>query len=263
MRLRAALVVVAASLATVLTQTGQASAGDGLGGPTPSIVGGTNATQTYSFMASLQSTSGAHRCGASLISSTWLVTAAHCVSGISPSGYQLRVGSVNRTTGGTLVRASRFVMHPNYDPWFTGRGDMALIQVASAVPQAPISISSTSPAAGTPSRILGWGQTCPTRGCGGAPTTLKQLDTSIITDSSCSSRVPFSSSTELCVNVPSGQGACYGDSGGPALVGTTTSWRLVGATSRGTSSTCGATPTIYTDVTAYRSWITSTTGIPV
>lgn len=261
MRLRAAL-VVAAALATALTQTGQAAADGGPSGPTPSIVGGGNATQTYTFMASLQSTAGAHRCGASLISSTWLVTAAHCVSGVSPSGYQLRVGTTNRTSGGTVVRASRFVVHPNYSP-FTGRGDIAVIQVASAVPQAPIAVNATSPGAGSASRIIGWGQTCPVRGCGGAPTILKQLDTSIISDSSCSSRASYSSTTELCVNVPSGQGACYGDSGGPAVVGTTGSWRLVGATSRGTSATCGATPTIYTDVTAYRSWITSTTGVPV
>lgn len=261
MRLRAALVVAAASIATVLTQTGSASA-DGIGGPSTDIVGGTNATQTYSFMASLQSTAGAHRCGASLISSTWLVTAAHCVQGISPSGYQLRIGTTNRTSGGTVVRASRFVVHPTYSP-FTGRGDMALIQIASAVSQAPVAVNATSPGAGSASRIIGWGQTCPVRGCGGAPTILKQLDTSIISDSSCSSRSSFSTSTELCVNVPSGQGACYGDSGGPAVVGTSSSWRLVGATSRGTSSTCGATPTIYTDVTAYRAWITSTTGVPV
>lgn len=258
MRLRAALTVLTAAAAAVLTQTGSASAGVA-DTPSPAIVGGGDATQTYSFMASLQSTAGAHRCGASLISSTWLVTAAHCVQGASPSGYQVRVGSTNRTSGGTVARTTRFVIHPSY----SGTGDMALIQIGTAVSQTPVPLSASSPVPGTPTRLTGWGQTCPIRGCGGAPIILKQLDTSILSDSSCSSRGLFSSSTELCVNVPSGQGACYGDSGGPALVGTTGSWRLVGATSRGTSSTCGASPTVYTDVVAYRSWIRTVTGVPV
>ena len=264
MKLRALVLAGGVAAAAVLTQAGPAAAAPAAagGGVTPNIVGGTTAP-AYSFMASLQSTSGAHRCGASLISSTWLVTAAHCVRGISASSYQVRIGSANRTSGGTVVRTSRFVVNPNYDPFFTGTGDIAVIQIASAVSQAPIGVNASSPGTGTATRLIGWGQTCPTRGCGSSPVNLRQLDTSIVADSGCSSRVPYSASTELCVNVPNGQGACYGDSGGPAVVSVSGVFRLVGATSRGTTATCGATPTVYTDVTAYRSWIQSTTGVPV
>ena len=45
------------------------------GDVSPMIVGGRNATQVYSWMVSLQSTSGSHFCGGTLIKANWVVTA--------------------------------------------------------------------------------------------------------------------------------------------------------------------------------------------
>lgn len=47
---------------------------------------------------------------------------------------------------------------------------------------------------------------------------------------------------------------------GPALIGSSGRWRLVGATSRGTASTCATSPAIYGDVTAYRTRIQQIIG---
>lgn len=210
----------------------------------PDIVGGTNATQTYSFMASMQSLSGSHRCGASLIDNDWVVTARHCVSGVGATSLQFRIGSISRTSGGTLVRSRRIVQHPT--------SDLAVVQLAAAVSQQPIAIAASAPV-GSSTRLLGWGQTCPVRGCGGAPVTLRQLDTTVLADSQCGG---IRGSTELCINdVGNAQGACYGDSGGPALLRSGTAFVLAGATSRGTSSRCAISPAIYVDVTAHRAWI--------
>ncbi|MFB9305513.1 trypsin-like serine protease, partial [Kibdelosporangium philippinense] len=70
--------------------------------------------------------------------------------------------------------------------------------------------------------------------------------------------------SELCVYGTTSATACYGDSGGPALVQANGGWQLVGATSRsgGTNSTCGTGTdnAVYTDVVAYRQWIDSTIG---
>jgi secreted trypsin-like serine protease len=70
-------------------------------------------------------------------------------------------------------------------------------------------------------------------------------------------------SLELCTSNPNGDsGACYGDSGGPQVTGGEGNWTLIGVTSRAGNSnpTCATGPSIYTDATAYASWIGEHTG---
>jgi secreted trypsin-like serine protease len=226
------------------TTAGAATADD----VTPFIVGGGNATETYSFMASLQNRYGSHSCGGSLIKANWVVTAAHC-----GTPYQVRVGTTNRTSGGTVALVSRRIGHPT--------ADLALLQLSTSVSQAPVAIASTSGAVGTQTRIMGWGQTCATQGCGSAPVTLQQLDTSIVSDSECAGG-GIRAASEICTDNPNNsRGACYGDSGGPEVKRVSGVWQLIGATSRsGGSATCAREPSIYVDVPYFRSWITQYTG---
>ncbi|MFG2247411.1 S1 family peptidase [Spirillospora sp. NPDC048823] len=209
--------------------------------PTPKIVGGVPASQVYSFMASLQSSSGRHSCGGSLVGASWVVTASHC-----GTPYQVRIGTTRYNSGGEVRRVtSRQVIG----------GDVALLRLASPASSAPVPIATSAPV-GSSTRLLGWGQTCPQRGCGPAPVGLRQLDTRILSDSQCWGI----ESAELCIEGGGGRGACYGDSGGPAIVGSSGRWQLVGATSRGTASQCAVSPAIYGDVTAYRSRILQIIG---
>jgi secreted trypsin-like serine protease len=198
---------------------------------------------------------GAHRCGAALIDPRWLVTAAHCVSGESPSQYRYRIGSVDRTNGGELATPEAFVVHPGYD-LLQGRNDIALVRLSSSVNAAPIAIAEASPKAGTATRITGWGLTCPMRGCGDPPVTLQELDTSVADPQICSGLVPIDADHELCVGDNGGTtGACFGDSGSPALVKVDGVWRLAGLTSRAQSFICALFATIYTDSTTHTDWI--------
>lgn len=214
----------------------------------PMIIGGGPASQVYSFMVSLQSSSG-HTCGGSLVTSQWVVTARHCVGGLT----RARVGTTTWNSGGTLVG----IASQNHTP-ADGR-DIALVKLAQPVTQAPIPISASAGPTGTATRLIGWGQTCPTRGCGGAPTTLQQIDVKVLA-SGCTAG--YDPARELCLGDRTGTGACYGDSGGPAVRQVGGRWELTGATSRAGQGqpTCGQAPAIYMNVPAYRTWIDQVTG---
>jgi secreted trypsin-like serine protease len=248
--LLAATAVMFASIAVPATATATPSSGEGA--VQPLIVGGTPAP-AYSFMASMQNLSGSHRCGASVVHANWAVTARHCVSGISPSSLRLRVGSNNRTSGGVLVSVAALYSHST--------ADLALMRIGTVPSSYPsIRIAASSGPVGTATRIMGWGQTCPSPGGCGAPVQLQQLDTSIVSDSLCSG---IRAASEICTNNPGGtRGACYGDSGGPEIKSVSGAWQLIGATSRsGGGSVCAVRPSIYVDVPYFRSWIRSVTGL--
>lgn len=206
-----------------------------------SVVNGRPATENYSFLVYVSG------CTGSLIKANWAVTARHC-----PTPSSVRVGSIYRTSGGVVVRVVRAVNHP--------RIDVKLLQLATSVRYAPAPIPSTSGPVGTATRIIGWGQTCPTRGCGSPPVVAHELDTSIVSDSRC---YRIDAPYEICTNNTNGNaGACYGDSGGPQVRAINGRWHLIGATSRSGngSSVCATGPSIYGDLASIRSWINTQVG---
>jgi snapalysin len=209
--------------------------------PTAQVVNGRPATENYSFMVYVSG------CTGSLIKANWAVTAKHCAT---PSS--VRVGSVDRSSGGVVVAVRRAVNHP--------RIDVKLLELASSVSYAPAPIPTASGAVGTATRIIGWGQTCPTRGCGSAPRVANELDTSIVADSRCSG---INAAYEICTNNTNGNaGACYGDSGGPQVRQVSGRWALIGVTSRAgnNNSTCATGPSIYGDLPSIRTWVNQQVG---
>jgi secreted trypsin-like serine protease len=205
------------------------------------VVGGRPATENYSFMVYVSG------CTGSLIKANWAVTAGHC-----PTPRSVRVGSVNRTSGGTVVGVVRSVTHPSVD--------VKLLQLASSVRHAPAPIPTTSGPVGTATRIIGWGLTCPRRGCGSTPVVANELDTSIVSDSRC---LGINARNEICTNNPNGNaGACYGDSGGPQVRRINGQWALIGVTSRSGngSATCATGPSIYGDLPSIRAWVNTQVG---
>jgi secreted trypsin-like serine protease len=101
------------------------------------IVGGESAgTSTWGWAVSI-SIDGGLLCGGSILSSSWIITAAHCVSGISPSQVIVYAGSNARFSGQSRV-ASSVIVHSSYNS-STKTDDIALIRLST-----PLTMSSST-----------------------------------------------------------------------------------------------------------------------
>lgn len=175
---------------------------------------------------------GSFTCSGTIIAATYVLTARHCITGTM----SVRVGSVNRTSGGTTRTVSSTVT----------QNDLALMRLSSAVSTTYMPLSSSYPPVGSTNSIYGWGQTCYS-GCS-ASTTLKTATVSVtstsVTDAYGGRAI---ASTRVDGN------AWRGDSGGPQVYN--------GAQVGVASTADGQTRQYYGSVAYNRSWIQSVAGV--
>ncbi|XP_045536539.1 serine protease persephone isoform X2 [Papilio machaon] len=211
-------------------------------------------------------------CGGSLITTQYVLTAAHCVHTIERIEPTIvRVGVVNITgskwNDDTDYEVDTVHVHPNYKK-SRKYHDLALIRLVT-----PIRTSQTAFPACLYSfeieptiqlYITGWGKTDVTRA--GTSNVLLKATLQIVPRESCNSMYTTSRKlpdgimdTQICAGDSNGvMDTCQGDSGGP-LQGLTHKdghYRIIGVTSFG--SGCGsAVPGVYTRIYKYLDWIES------
>jgi secreted trypsin-like serine protease len=231
-----------------------------------SIIGGGPATPAKWPFAVAIFRKGRLHCGGSVISSTRVLTAAHCVLGFSLANLSVianRFNLRNRFAGEVLgVAAAR--IHPDYES--SGIHDVAVLDLAQPTTVAPVALPTAAEDAATTApgallRVAGWGARRPL-GRKLSPV-LKRATEKTRAPRRCLrayTRDIFDPAVMICalgrrfraVKRPRiHTTACVGDSGGPLVADTPSGPRQVGLVSYG-GPLCGlaAAPTVYSRVSA-------------
>ncbi|KAE8288634.1 Trypsin-3 [Larimichthys crocea] len=188
------------------------------------IVGGYECRKnSVPYQVSLNS--GYHFCGGSLISSTWVVSAAHCYKSYSSRNLDNDIMLIKLSKPATLNSYVRTV-----------------------------SLPSSCASSGTSCLISGWGNTSSSGS--NYPDRLRCLNAPILSDSSCRNSYPGQiTSNMFCAGfLEGGKDSCQGDSGGPVVC----NGQLQGVVSWGYGCAQRNKPGVYAKVCNYNSWIRST-----
>lgn len=238
------------------------------------IVGGIDAKDgAWPWQVDIQTT--VHICGGSIIAEDWVLSAAHCFSNpadVSPyviyaGRYQLH--NINRHE--SMHRVKRVVIPSGYVEPHSGK-DIALVELSTPVTWSdyirPICLPTSGMLfpSGMQCSVTGWGNTrddVPLAGVG----TLQQVEVPIISQSSCQQMYRTDPNNQLdilydmiCAGYQEGgKDSCQGDSGGPLVCkfvnGT---WVQAGVVSFGLGCAHKNQPGVYSRLTSYSSFISST-----
>jgi len=243
------------------------------------VVGGANVDiEDYPWQVAVD-----YGCGGSIIGDSWVLTAAHCVSG--GVNYIYAGNSAPYASGGESYSVNQVIVHPNYGSGTSYSHDFALVEIngefnfdhpnigkIDLITPGEVLAGSEDP--GVTTTITGWGSLS-----SGGPmaSTLQMVETPLVandvacgatTDSNGNSGDYYCSSLDgsmVCAGdlINGGEDACQGDSGGPLAVRSVLDnrWLLIGATSWGYGCANVNYPGVWSRVSYAYDWITNTADV--
>nr|CAD7459488.1 unnamed protein product [Timema tahoe] len=238
--------------------------------PDPRIIGGASAARGQFPWQAYLILGGSGLCGGSIISSSWILTAAHCLQGFDT--FSVTLGSTSRAVAqvGSHTQVSRLaIIHAQYSGLLI-RNDIGLIRLDSAVTFSDVIIpvrlpgwsQSTNTFANQPATVSGFGLTV--GGGSAASAILNYADVTIIANSVCSRSFPLNLRDSNICTSDARSGPCNGDSGGPLVIREADGiFTEVGIVSFGSRDCPVGSPAAFVRVTSYLDWISINTGLSI
>ena len=237
----------------------------------PKIVGGAPAKdgaypwQVSLVVADISDPGRGHFCGGSIYNETWVVTAAHCMPGLTPSMFNVVVGTNVLKTGVERHTVKRTIVHGDYEKRAPHDSDIALVELNEPLTLGPKvkTIAVAAPdeedkilTAGKDLIVTGWGATVEG---GGVVRDLREVAVPFVSKKACSDPLAYGNAVTdnmICAGrTAGGVDSCQGDSGGPLIQ--TSAPLLVGVVSWGEGCARPGKYGIYTRIGNFKAWIES------
>ncbi|XP_035271762.1 elastase-1-like [Anguilla rostrata] len=238
------------------------------------VVGGSDAQpNSWKWQVSLQFDSSSqqeyyHICGGTIIGSSHVLTAAHCILSYDARHYRVVTGEHNlyKYDGSEQFSfVDNILIHPGWTGDLGNGNDIALLKLVAPIYDNGFVRLADLPYAGEvlpndfTCYITGWGLLATG---GSVPDILQEAPIHVVEHKVCSTHDWWGSlakKTMICAGGDGKTAGCQGDSGGPLNCFTDGAWRVHGVVSYGPGGNCNTIrkPTVFTRVSSFTDWIYS------